>query len=226
MKKVHGVYLGEQAHAFFTLMPTRTVFLHKRLKGEYHMKIVCLTGSPRYRGNSASIAKRFMETATNRGAHTITHALNKLTYKGCQACMGCKTASDTCVLDDDLRQVLEDVVTADVLVMASPIYYGDVTSQMKGFMDRTYSFYVPEFHTKARPSRLAPGKKFVMITTQGQPDENMFADVFPKYHFFFQTHGFKEGYSIRGGGLARPDDVMNRQEILAKAEELAGVLVG
>ncbi|SCY59967.1 flavodoxin family protein [Desulfoluna spongiiphila] len=190
------------------------------------MKIVCLTGSPRYHGNSTAIAKRFMETADKHGADTTTYALNKLTYKGCQACMGCKTKADSCVLGDDMKQVLDDVSTADVLVMASPIYYGDVTSQMKAFMDRTYSFYVPEFHTKARPSRLASGKKFVMISTQGQPDENMFADVFPKYHFFFQTHGFKEGYSIRGCGLTRPDDVMSRQEILAKAEELAGVLVG
>lgn len=62
------------------------------------MKIVCLLGSPRNDGNSATIAKRFCETAEKLGSQVQTFALNKLTYKGCQACKGCKTKSDRCIL--------------------------------------------------------------------------------------------------------------------------------
>ncbi len=55
------------------------------------MKIVCLLGSPRPKGNSTAMAARFCETAEGLGAEVTTFALNKLKYRGCQACMTCKT---------------------------------------------------------------------------------------------------------------------------------------
>ncbi|MGD9505996.1 MAG: flavodoxin family protein [Syntrophobacteraceae bacterium] len=55
------------------------------------MKIICLLGSPRKNGNSAAIAERFCETAKKSGAEVQTFALNELNFRGCQACMACKT---------------------------------------------------------------------------------------------------------------------------------------
>jgi len=88
------------------------------------MKIVTLLGSPRTKGNSAAIAGRFIETAENLGAETKTFALNKLTFRGCQACMACKGKRDHCVLKDDLIEVLDEISDADVLVLATPVYFG------------------------------------------------------------------------------------------------------
>jgi len=68
---------------------------------------------------------------------------------------------------DDLEKVLDAVRRADVLVMASPIYYGEVASQIKAFIDRTYSFLASDYVTNPHPSRLSPGKKMVFILTQG-----------------------------------------------------------
>ena len=107
------------------------------------MKIVCLLGSPREKGNSAIVANRFCATAERLGAGVQVFALNKLEYRGCQACMACKTKLDHCVLEDDLTEVLEAVRETDVLVLASPVYYGDLSSQMKGFIDRSYSYLAP-----------------------------------------------------------------------------------
>ena len=103
------------------------------------IKIVCLLGSPRPKGNSSTLAKRLCERAKELGAKIQMIHLNKLTYRGCQACMACKTKLDKCILKDDLEKVLESVHGADVLVMASPIYYGEVASQLKTFIDRTLS---------------------------------------------------------------------------------------
>ena len=61
--------------------------------------------------------------------------------------MACKTKLDRCILEDDLTRVLDAVREADVLLLASPVYYGDLSSQMKSFIDRTYSYFVPDFHT-------------------------------------------------------------------------------
>ncbi len=94
------------------------------------MKLLCVLGSPRENGNSSTLARRLCETAEGMGAEVATYSLNKLKYRGCQGCMACKSKLDHCALEDDLTEVLDAVYGADALVLASPVYYGDVSSQM------------------------------------------------------------------------------------------------
>lgn len=190
------------------------------------MKIVAVLGSPRLNGNSAAIAERFLEAAGKLGAETRSFALNKLAYKGCQACMACKRASEVCIVKDDLGEVLQAVREADVVVMASPIYYGDVTGQLKLFIDRTYCFLTPDYRTNENRSRLAPGKKLVFVQTQGFEDPAGFADVFPRYEQMFTFVGFHEAHLLRACGLSKPGEVSEREEVLRQAEALAAKLVG
>lgn len=185
------------------------------------MKIVCLLGSPRPRGNSATISARFLETAAGLGAEIRTFALNQLTYRGCQACFTCKTKLDRCVLKDDLTEVLESVRWADTMVIASPIYYGDVTGQVKCFIDRTYSFLKPDYITNPSASRLAPGKKLVFIITQGQKDPKRFANLFPRYESFLKWYGFEESHLIHGCGLSANATSAELEPCLRQAEETA-----
>ena len=95
------------------------------------MKVTCLLGSPREKGNSAALAKKFCKTAESLGASIRTVSLNTLNFRGCQGCMACKTKLDKCALEDDLTEVLEAIRETDVLVLASPVYYWDVSSQLK-----------------------------------------------------------------------------------------------
>ncbi len=184
------------------------------------MNIVCLLGSPRVKSNSSTIAKRFVDVAEKSGAKVKTYTLNDLKYRGCQGCMACKTKLEKCILQDDLTEVLEAVREADVLVMASPVYYGDISSQLKAFIDRTFSYLKPDFMTNPTPVRFAPGKKLVFALTQGQP-EAAFSDIFPRYDFFFKWYGFSESHLIRACGVAGPGDIESRQDVLTLAEETA-----
>lgn len=189
------------------------------------MKIVSLLGSPRPKGNSTAIAKHFCETAEKRGAEVKIFALNKLKYRGCQACMTCKTKLDKCVLKDDLAEVLDAVRETDILVLASPVYYGDVSSQLKAFIDRTFSYLVPDFATNPKPCRLAPGKKLVFILVQGEPDANRFDDIYPRYEEFFQWYGFNDNHLIRACGVFDKGDVETRQDLMQLAEDTAAKLL-
>lgn len=184
------------------------------------MKIVTLLGSPRTKGNSASIAARFNETAAQLGAETRIFELNRLSYRGCQGCYACKKSLDRCVLKDDLTEVLAAVQEADVVVLATPVYYGDVTSQLKGFIDRSYSYLKPDYLTNPQPSRLSP-KKLIFVLTQGHPDETLFADIFPRYDTFLKWMSFADTQLIRvcGIGPASMDTVP--EEVLKQAEEAA-----
>jgi multimeric flavodoxin WrbA len=191
---------------------------------ENTMKIVTLLGSPRTGKNSSTIATRFTTTAAKLGATTVTHELNRLTYRGCQGCYACKKTHDCCVLQDDLTEVLAQVRDADLLVLASPVYYGDVTAQLKGFIDRSYSYLKPDYLSNPSPSRMTP-KKLLVILTQGHPDEKLFADIFPRYDGFMKWMGITESRLLRACGIgpASVDEVP--EAVLQQAEETARTLL-
>lgn len=184
------------------------------------IKIVCLLASPRANGNSAAIAERFLEKAGCLGAEIQTYSLNTLRYRGCQGCMVCKTKRDSCVLKDDLTKVLNAVRTTDILVVATPVYWCDINAQLKTFIDRTYSYLVPDYLTNPEPSRLAPGKKLVFILAQGS-DEDLYTDIYPRYQIIFKWLGFTDITLIRACNVRAIDDVKSRDDIMSRAEQAA-----
>jgi len=190
------------------------------------MLIISLIGSPRPQGNSAVLSTRLVEKARHRGARTETFFLNQLSYRGCQACLACKTGSDRCVLKDDLTEVLEAVRKADVLILSTPVFFSEVSSQMKAFLDRTFSFLVPDYMTNPQKSRLQPGKKLVFIQSQGDPDEKSHSDIYPRYEVFFRWYGFEENHLIRVCGKMEPGSVEQDSELLARVENTAELLFG
>ena len=190
------------------------------------MKVVAVLGSPRPKGTSATLAEKFLALAGQRGFTPVVHELNSLNYRGCQGCFACKTSRNDCVLQDDLTQVLADVATADVLLLATPVYFGDPTAQLKGFIDRTFSYFAPDYRTSATPSRLAPGKKLVFIQTQGNPDETFFADIYPKYAGFLKRNSFAEAHLIRARGVATADDILKNDIYQQQVEQVAAAVFG
>jgi multimeric flavodoxin WrbA len=190
------------------------------------MKIATLLGSPRTSGITTTIANRLTVTAEALGAETTTFELNRLTYRGCQGCYACKTTLDHCVLDDDLAEVLRAATEADTLVLATPVYYGDVTGQLKCFIDRTFSWLKPDYIRNPQPSRLAPGKTLVFVMSQGNPDDKLFADIFPRYASFFKWLGFSESRLVRACGFGPATVDTAPKAVLQEAEETARELMG
>ena len=185
------------------------------------MKIIALLGSPRPQGNSARLAQAFLEACAQRGAVVETYHLNKMAFQGCQACMGCKTKAEACILKDDMTPVYEAIRGADVVVFASPVYFGDISGQLKLALDRFYAYLTPDF-----ASRLPAGKQWVVFLTQGNPDETQFADIFSRYEYFLKWLGFGPNHLMRGCGLGAPADVANHPHLLAEAAALAAKVMG
>ena len=104
-------------------------------------KIIIIDGGPRKNMNTAKLLQRFAEGAKSAGndIEVKTVRLYDLDYKGCMSCMACKLkgkASNICRFKDALTPVLEEIAQADGLVLGSPIYFGDVTGQMRAFLER------------------------------------------------------------------------------------------
>ncbi len=104
-------------------------------------KIIVIDGGPRKTFNTASMLQKFAEGASSVSSEieVKTVRLYGLDYKGCMSCMACKIkdkASNVCKFKDALTPVLEEIAQADGLVLGSPIYFGDVTGQMRTFLER------------------------------------------------------------------------------------------
>jgi multimeric flavodoxin WrbA len=180
------------------------------------MKVVALLGSPRPEGNSAVLAQTFLDACRAQGAGVETYLLNKMHYQGCQACMGCKTKAEACILKDDMTPVYEAIRQADVVLLASPIYFGDLSGQLKAAYDRFYAYLDPNF-----ASRLPGGKQAVFVLTQGNPDPEQFQDVFRRYDTFMGWLNFGQRHLLRACGLQRAGEVKDRPEALQEAVDLA-----
>jgi multimeric flavodoxin WrbA len=183
------------------------------------MKISLIIGSPRINGNSATIAKIIADTLVKKGAVTTTFELNSLNYRGCQSCMACKSISEKCILKDDLDHVLEDIRTSDTIIFATPVFVGEITSQLKGLVDRFYSFFKNDFRTNPKPSRLTDGKKLVFVVSQGSPDINTFSDIIPRYSGLLSRLGFSNVIPVRAIGVGPGSDILKNDTITASINE-------
>jgi multimeric flavodoxin WrbA len=184
------------------------------------MKIVAVLGSPRPQGNSGALASKFLETAHRLGAAVQVFRLNELNFQGCQGCRACKTKSEVCILEDDLAAVLAAVREAEVLVLASPVYFGDISGQLKCFFDRTYSLINPDFS-----SRLSLPKKAVLVLVQANPDPAQFSDIFARYERWLTMFGYDPVYLLRAVGARDPGDLARQTEVLDEAAALARKVV-
>ena len=102
-------------------------------------KILILNGSPRKNGKTASLVKAFTEGAASAGNEVKEIYIDGLNIASCKACESCSRNGGNCVQKDDMVQVYEAVEWCDVLVFASPMYWGTVTGQLKTTVDRLYA---------------------------------------------------------------------------------------
>lgn len=168
------------------------------------MNTVSIAGSPRKDGNSDRILS-YLLGEIKRFSNTDEFNLRDMSFKGCIGCMACKEMFDECVLNDDLKSVLNLMKKSEVLILSSPVYFRDVSSLMKMFIDRTFSFVKPDFMINKDPSRLLKGKKLIFIQTQALHEP---VDVFENYdHYYFKEKwGFEKTYAIKKKGVYFKDD--------------------
>jgi len=104
------------------------------------MKILAINGSPRKNGNTATLLNKALEGAASQGATTEMIHLYDLNFKGCVSCFACKLKGGKsygkCAYKDDLSPVLEKIENADAIILGSPIYFGNVTGEMRSFIER------------------------------------------------------------------------------------------
>ena len=110
------------------------------------MKIVVLNGSPRKGGNTEIMAQAFAEAARKHQNEVSILNVASMNIRGCLGCKYCWAHKGECVQKDDMGKVFAALADADMLVFASPIYWFDITAQMKTVIDRLYAGGSVGFH--------------------------------------------------------------------------------
>ena len=100
------------------------------------MKFILVNGSPRPASNSGKMLALFEEAAKEYGIECKTVDLRKFDLGMCKGCLNCfKTGK--CIHNDGINELMTEIEAADGMILASPVYYGSVSAQLKTFMDRT-----------------------------------------------------------------------------------------
>ena len=114
------------------------------------MKILVLNGSPRMEGNTASMVAAFVEGAQERGHQIDVIPVCQKKIAGCLACEYCHTqGGGHCMQQDDMQQVYPLLDQAEMIVLASPIYYHSFTGQLQCAIHRIYALDKPKNLKKA-----------------------------------------------------------------------------
>lgn len=189
------------------------------------MKTVCLLGSPRRDCNSDAMAHSFIEQAKLCGAPAEFYALPSLTYNGCQNLFHCKTGLNHCGQIDGLTPVLEAVSRAQVLILASPVYFTSISGQLKLAIDRFFSFFVPGYPTAQKKSRLTSGRHVVLLQAQGEP-EDRYADLMQNFSASFTGLGFDQQHHVRAWSVRNPGDIAKSPGFLQQCRDTAVKIYG
>jgi multimeric flavodoxin WrbA len=167
------------------------------------MNILLLTGSPRREGTSAWLADHFQGGAAAAG-HDITRFDTAfMQLEGCRGCGHCRQVSGVCIIKDDYAPIQRLLLEADLVAFVTPLYFFDMTSQLKKVLDR--------FYMVSPQLREMPSKQAVMLATCGIPRDWPFNTLKLHYQALLRYLKWKDAGQIYVSG------VVNREDITASA---------
>lgn len=162
--------------------------------------VLIISASPRKGGNSDTLCDQFMKGAEEAGNRVDKIRLAKLNIDYCSACYACKKIGH-CVKQDDMEQVLSKMRKADVIVLATPVYFFTMNAQMKTMIDRTLG--------GAQKAGLE-NKEFYLIATAADGKAAMERTIDGLRGYLECLPGAKEKGVIYGAGAWQLGDILKK----------------
>ncbi len=182
------------------------------------MKVLALTGSPRKGGNTETLVAAIMRGAAKSGAQCETVRLADLNIGPCIGCGGCKKTG-RCVILDDMQGLYEKVDAANVVILASPIYFYGLSAQTKLFVDRTQALWSrKQILVAAKQWRLSPEKRGYLVSVAATFGDKVFvgAQLCAQYAFDAMGFHYSGDFLVRGvdqrGAMEKMSDKLNEAE--------------
>ena len=126
-------------------------------------KVLILSGSPR-KGNSDALCDQFLQGAKEAGHEVEKIRVIEKKVHYCTGCYVCKKTGGKCAYQDDMGEILQKIIDADVLVLASPVYFYSVCAPLKTLIDRTVARW-----------KEIKNKEFYFIVTAAEDEDGVAA---------------------------------------------------
>jgi len=165
--------------------------------------VLILSASPRKGGNSDLLCDQFMKGAAESGNRVEKIRVQDKNISFCRGCMACQGNGGHCVQDDDMGEILEKMIKADVLVMATPVYFYSMNAQLKVLIDRTCSRY----------TEISNKKAFLIATAADDRKGTMDATIAGFRGALACYPGVTEAGIICGTGVTHAGDINGKPEM-------------
>lgn len=168
--------------------------------------IVVLNGSPRRNGNTSALVREFAKGAEDAGNAVTEFFLNGMEIHGCRGCCGGHSARECpCVQRDDMDQIYPAVRACDVIVLASPLYYWNMSGQLRTAVDRLFALEEGDGNLLRGHGRASA----LLMAAEGSD----FGDVALYYNHLTEHLRWKNLGRVLAGGNADAGDIAGKPEL-------------
>ena len=177
------------------------------------MKVVGISGSPRKGGNTECLVNECLSEFEKHGWTIAKHYLSEKTIHPCLGCDSC-AENGVCVIDDDdARALFRDLLSGDAVIIGSPVYYRNISAQVKAVFDRTYAYGHSVMEGK-------PGGAIAVGRGEGAGQAMTLMII---YNYMLSCGGLPVSGELNGlsARADKPGDIMTQERRLSQARTLA-----
>jgi len=189
------------------------------------MKVLGIFGSPRRGGNTELLLEEALKGAEKEGAKVERLYLSDFTITPCKECHGCDNTGN-CVIMDDMGKIYPQLLEADIIILASPIFFYGVTAWAKAMIDRSQPLWVRKYLLKD-PSSGKEGKKrkgfFISVGATKGP--KVFDGAIQTVKYFFDVLNAEYLGELVFRNVEAKGDILKHPEALQQAFEAGRKLV-
>lgn len=180
-------------------------------------KIVAIYGSPRRKGNTATLLRQAVQGARDSNAQVEEIVLRDLKISPCLEIYGCKKTGE-CAIKDDFQKVRNQILESQGLILASPIFFYTVSAHTKILMDRFQSLWVKKYWIdKSVKDQWMIKRKGLFIAVGATKGKKLFDGTLLTIKYFFDVLDMELFRSILYRGLDFEGDVLKHPEYLEEA---------
>jgi multimeric flavodoxin WrbA len=184
---------------------------------ESWVKILGIMGSPRIKGNTDLLLEEALKGAKSQGAEVEKIVVDKLKIAPCKEYLGC-FKDGNCVIRDDMDEIYPKLLGADVVIIASPMFFYGVSSQAKALIDRCQALWARKHILKQ--SLPDGGRKGAFIAVGATKGKRLFEGAILTVKYFFEAIGVEYADELLIRGVDARGEIKEHPIALSDAFEL------
>ncbi len=189
------------------------------------VKILGLFGSPRRGGNTELLLEEALKGAEKEGAKVERLYLSDFTITPCKECHGCNDTGN-CIILDDMEKIYPKLLEADVVILASPIFFYGVTAWAKALIDRSQALWARKYLLKdSSLGKEGKKRKGFFISVGATKGQKVFEGAILTVKYFFDVLNAEYAGELVFRGVEAKGDILNHPEALQQAYEAGRKLV-